>query len=66
MPLPLVPATTTEAFREYIEEVADEEILKILDRFGGMPSGESFPVGQDFQAWRRAGVVIKVCDTGRK
>lgn len=63
MPLPLIPATTTEAFREYIEEVGDEEIIKILDRFGGMPSGESFPVGQDFQAWRRAGVVIKVCDT---
>ncbi|OFE44632.1 hypothetical protein [Acinetobacter towneri] len=63
MPLPLVPATTTQAFREYVQEVDDEEILKILDRFGGMPSGESFPVGDDFQAWRRAGVVIKVCDT---
>ncbi|ENU86121.1 hypothetical protein [Acinetobacter sp. CIP 102129] len=63
MPLPLIPATTTEAFREYIEEVSDDEILKILDRFGGMPSGESFPTGQDFQSWRRAGVVIKVCDT---
>jgi hypothetical protein len=63
MPLPIVPATATSAFREYIEEVGDDELLKILDRFGAMPSGEGFPKGQDFQSWRRAGVIIKVCDT---
>ena len=63
MPLPMVPATTTEAFREYIEEKGDAEIQWLLDQFGGMPSGEGFPVGPDaFEAWRRAGVVIKVCD----
>ena len=65
MPLPIVPATTTAAFREYMEEVGDEEILWILDRFGGMPSGESFPIIiKDFEAWRRAGVIIKVCGHG--
>lgn len=64
MPLPIVPATITNAFREWIEEVGDDEILKILDRFGGMPSGEGFPIlSKDFEAWRRAGVIIKVCDT---
>lgn len=63
MPLPIIPATATSAFREYIEEVGDDELLKILDRFGAMPSGEGFPMGQDFQSWRRAGVIIKVCDT---
>lgn len=64
MPLPLVPATTTEAFREYMDEVGDQEIIDILDRFGGMPSGESFPFREDdFQTWKRAGVIIKVCDT---
>lgn len=62
MPLPMIPATTTEAFRKYIEQVQDSEILKILDRFGGMPSGETFPPGKDFHAWVRAGVIIKVCD----
>ncbi|MCT0750619.1 hypothetical protein [Pseudomonas aeruginosa] len=63
MPLPVVPATTTEAFREYVLEVGDDELLKLLDRFGGMPTGEGFPQAeQDFEAWRRAGV-IKVCDT---
>lgn len=63
MPLPIVPATRTEAFRRYIQLCGDEEILSILDRFGGMPSGESFPNHTDFQAWRRAGVIIKVCDS---
>ena len=65
MPLPMIPATTTKAFREYIEEKADEELLWALDRFGGLPSGESFPSkSADFEAWRRAGVIIKVCDVG--
>lgn len=63
MPLPMVPATTTLAFREYIESVQDDEILKILDRFGGMPSGETFPQGRDFESWKRAGVIIKICDS---
>lgn len=63
MPLPIIPATSTKAFREYMEEVADDEILKILDRFGALPSGEAFPMGKDFQAWKRAGVIIKICDT---
>lgn len=63
MPLPLIQATTTTAFREYIEEVGDDEILWILNRFGGMPSGENFPVRIDnFQSWLRAGVIIKICD----
>lgn len=61
MPLPLIPATTTEAFREYIDEIADNEIQWILDRFGGMPSGESFPRSTaGFEAWRRAGVIQKI------
>ena len=64
MPMPLIPATTTAAFKDYIAEVGDEEIELILNRFGGMPSGESFPrKGKPFEAWRRAGVIIKVCST---
>lgn len=64
MPLPLVPATTTTAFRDYIVDVGDTEIEAILDRFGGLPSGESFPPDEDsFEAWRRAGVIIEICDT---
>ena len=63
MPLPLVPATTTKAFKEWMQEVQDDEMLWAIDRFGGLPTGESFPSGTAFHAWRRAGVIIKVCDT---
>lgn len=64
MPLPVVPASTTEAFRRYVEDVGDEELEVLLDRFGGLPTGESFPEESGgFEAWRRAGVIIKVCDT---
>lgn len=63
MPLPIIPTTTTPEFRRYVEDMGDDELLKILDRFGAMPSGEGFPEKPgDFQAWRRAGVIIKVCD----
>lgn len=64
MPLPLIPATTTKAFRKWIEEVGDTEIQWILNRFGGMPSGEGFPKLRSEKAWERAGVIIKVCDMG--
>ena len=65
MPLPTIPATTTKAFRDFIDEVGDDEIRWIINRFGGMPSGESFPLQEkDFESWRRAGVIVKVCDAG--
>lgn len=65
MPLPIVPATTTKAFRAYIEGVDDGEILWALNRFGGLPSGETFPIAKrNFDAWVRAGVIVKVCDVG--
>lgn len=64
MPLPIIPMSTTEAFREYIVEVGDTELEMILDRFGGIPSGEGFPLSEsDFVRWWSAGVIIKVCDT---
>lgn len=64
MPLPIVPATATKAFRRYMEDMGDTEIIAILNKFGAMPSGETFPsYSKDFEAWRRAGVIIKVCDT---
>lgn len=65
MPLPLVPATTTAAFRRYMEAVGDDEVLHVLDRFGGLPSGEAFPERKDdFAAWEKAGVIFRLCGTG--
>lgn len=63
MPLPIIPATSTQAFREFMESVGDDEIIKILDRFKAMPSGETFPAGRDFETWKRAGVIIKICES---
>lgn len=63
MPLPMIPMTTTEAYREWVEEVGDSEVSWVLDRFGGLPSGEPFPTGKELEAWRKAGVVLDVCDT---
>lgn len=64
MPLPIITATATDSFRAYVDGMGDSEIIAILDRFGAMPSGETFPISTSaFQAWRRAGVIIKVCDT---
>lgn len=63
MPLPIIPATRSLAFHEYIAEIGDHEIQAILDRFGAMPSGEGFPSGDKFQQWVRAGVIIRVCDS---
>lgn len=64
MNLPMIPATTTTAYREWVESVGDGEILSILDTFGGLPSGESFPENSnDFASWERAGAIVKVCDT---
>ncbi len=63
MPLPMIPATTTAAFRIYVEEKDDDELRWALGRFGGLPSGEGFPTSAaEFQAWRRAGVISRVCD----
>lgn len=65
MPLPMIPATTTKAFKAWIEEVGDSEIKWCIDNLGGMPSGESFPTDvRVFRAWERAGVIVKVCDAG--
>lgn len=67
MPLPIIPLTADPAFRLYVEdELKDSEILKVLDTFGAMPSGESFPKDRDdFNRWLRAGVIIKVCEVGQ-
>jgi hypothetical protein len=62
MPLPMIPATMTSEFKEYIEQVDDQELIKIVDRFGGLPSGETFPVAVFFTVGLEQ-VIIKVCDT---
>lgn len=65
MPLPIIPATLSKHFKQYVEEeLKDDEILEILNHFGAMPSGEGFPEDEsEFMSWVRAGVIVQVCDT---
>lgn len=65
MPLPLVPATTTLAFKAYMEEVGDDEMLWAINRYGGLPSGEAMPEStKALKAWERAGVCMRIGDAG--
>jgi hypothetical protein len=63
MPLPIVPLTALAAFRRFMVEVGDTEVLSILDRFRGIPSGERMPSGEAREAWVRAGAILKLGDT---
>ncbi|HHA2772126.1 TPA: hypothetical protein ACOEQZ_001312 [Stenotrophomonas maltophilia] len=58
MPLPLHEATTTAEFAERVEEAGDVDAQKLLELYGGFPSGEPFPTGLD--AWVRAGRVLRL------
>ena len=63
MPLPMIPMTTSPLFLKYVEKKQDGELKAILEKFGGLPSGECFPEKEnDFEAWRKAGVIIKLCE----
>jgi hypothetical protein len=66
MPLPIIPITADPEFHSYVlEQLGDSELIKVIETFGALPSGESFPSSTiEFQRWVRAGVIIEVCDTG--
>ena len=63
MPLPVIPATTSPTFREWVERHNDDEMIAIIDKFGGLPTGELMPVGEHREAWIRAGYIQRLCDT---
>lgn len=61
MPLPLIPKTRTKAFKMWMEEVQDGEILYLLNRYGGIPSAAGFPASEaDLTAWVKAGVIQRL------
>ena len=63
MPLPIIPDTTRPEFREWCEQVGDDELLHIIDVFGGIPTGESFPEREELEMWLATGLIQRVCDT---
>lgn len=63
MPLSLYDSTTAPAFREKAEELGDSAALDVLDLFGGLPTGEGFPVNAaEFDAMVRAGYIVRGLD----
>ncbi|WP_334069767.1 hypothetical protein [Acinetobacter colistiniresistens] len=66
MPLPVIPVTSDPLFHSWvIDELGDSEMMKVLERFKALPSGEGFPTdSNEFQAWVRAGVIIEICNVG--
>ncbi|THJ36157.1 hypothetical protein E8K88_02515 [Lampropedia aestuarii] len=64
MPLPVVPTTATAGFKAFVRSVGDDELLELLDTFGGMPTGELFPEDGSREAWRKAGAIVRVGGTG--
>jgi hypothetical protein len=44
MLLPLFECTTTDAFLEALQDIGDIETAAIVEEFGGLPTGETFPV----------------------
>ena len=61
MPLPLHESTTTVKFRDKLIRMGDDDGIRLLDRFGGFPTGEAFPVGVEALASAvRAGIVLQL------
>ena len=61
MPLPLFEATTLPRFRQRLVTLNDEAGLELLDRFGGFPSGETFPASTDaLESAIRGGFVLRL------
>lgn len=60
MRLPLHPATTLPEFREKCEDENDLDAIRLLDEFGGFPTGETFPA--ELAPWIDAGKVLRLLE----
>ena len=60
MPLPLLEGTTSASYREVTRAAGDFDALAVLEEFGGLPSGETFPTGVDLLDAITAGTVLRL------
>lgn len=59
IPLVLYDKTTTDAFREKVADMGDDEAMEVLETFGGFPTGESIPSRSNVrEAYVRAGFIL--------
>jgi hypothetical protein len=62
MPMRRHLGSITEEFRKKAEDKADGFTLEVLDLFGGLPTGEPFPSGEELDAKVRAGMILRGAD----
>jgi hypothetical protein len=63
MPLPLLSNTMTAHYRALKFGIGDHDTVRVLDEFGGLPSGENFPDDDDaLAAYVDSGHIIKIAD----
>lgn len=61
MPLITIPITRTNGFREIVEGLGDTDTVKVLDEFGGLPSGDAIPPeGPALEAAIEGGKVLRL------
>lgn len=63
MPMYLDPVSLTQEGRARYLAVSPE-LQEIFTLFGGMPLGISFPAGQEFAKWKKAGEVVELISAG--
>jgi hypothetical protein len=61
MSLPLFDCTTANQFKQALQDVGDIDTFAIVDEFGGLPSGDTFPAqGDPRNAAIEAGTVLQL------
>ncbi len=60
MPLPLEEITTTPEFYKRTQDAGDTDAQRVIEAYGGFPSGEYFPPPEMLQAYIRAGRVLQL------
>lgn len=63
MPLILFPSTKTAGYRKYLLARGDVGSLRVVDEFGGIPTGEGFPDSAALESAIAAGKVLRLIDT---
>lgn len=62
MRLPLIPYSDTKQFLKKVQKNNDLALLACIEEFGGVPSGEGFPSGGNFDAMLRAGQILRLVE----
>lgn len=62
MPLPLIKSTASPSYRKRLADIGDAGGLAVVDEFGGLPSGETFPTGTDLADAIDDGKVLRLLE----